>query len=170
MAPFQLDPSERRGLLQILEQTPDAAQLRRAQGLLWLHDGQSVTAVADLLRVSRQAIYNWVQSFTDRTDLDLADRLLDAPRSGRPPTAWGIIDPLIGAVIEGDPRDYGYRATVWTAPLLQRYLEEAHAIETSRKSVSRAIARLAIRWKRPRHRLGLRPETWRQAKGGSNVG
>ena len=82
------------------------------------------------------------------------------------PTALGVID----AVIEDDPRDYGYRATVWTAPLLRRYLEVAHGICTSRKSVGRAIARLGIRWKRPRHRLGLRPETWRQAKGGSSAG
>jgi len=102
--------------------------------------------------------------------LDLSDRLLDAPRSGRPATALGIIDPLIDAVIDADPRDYGYRPTVWTAPLLQRYLEEVPAIRTSSKSISRAIARLGIRWKRPRHRLGLRPDTWRQAKGGSKAG
>jgi len=169
MAPFQLHPWERRRLLQLLDQTHDATQLRRAQVLLWLHDGRSVTAVADLLLVSRQTVYNWVESFRDRTDLDVADRLLDAPRSGRPATALGIIDPLIDAVIDGDPRDYGYRATAWTAPLLRRYLEEVHGIATSRKSVSRAIARLGIRWKRPRHRLGLRPDTWRQAKGGSKT-
>ena len=138
--------------------------------MLWLHEGQPAARVAGLLRVSRQTAYNWAQAFRDRTDLDLPDRLLDAPRSGRPATALGVIDPLIDAVIDDDPRDHGYRCTVWTAPLLRRYLEEAHAIETSRKSVSRAIARLAIRWKRPRHRLGLRPETWRQAKGGSNAG
>ena len=167
MAPFQLQPRERRRLLQVLGQTHDATQSRRAQALLWLHEGQSVSAVADLLLVSRQTVYNWVESFRDRSDWDVADRLLDAPRSGRPATALGIIDPLIDAIIDDDPRDYGYRATVWTAPLLQRYLEEVHAIETSRKSVSRAIARLDIRWKRPRHRLGLRPDTWRQAKGGS---
>jgi transposase len=95
--------------------------------------------------------------------------LSDAPRSGRPPTALGIIDPLIDAVIDDDPRDHGYRATVWTAHLLQRYLQETHRIETSRKSVGRAIARLGIRWKRPRHRLGLRPDTWRQSKGGSKT-
>jgi transposase len=167
MAPFQLHPWERRRLLQLLDQTPDATQLRRAQGLLWLDDGQPVTAVADLLLVSRQTVYNWVEAFRDRTDLDVAGRLLDAPRSGRPATALGIIDPLIDAVIDDDPRGYGYRATVWTAPLLQRYLEEVQGIKTSRKSVGRAIARLDIRWKRPRHRLGLRPQTWRQAKGGS---
>jgi transposase len=169
MAPFQLHSWERRRLLQVLDQTHDATQLRRAQGLLWLHDGQSVTAVGDLLLVSRQTVYHWVESFQDRTDLDVADRLLDAPRSGRPATALGIIDPLLDAVIDGNPRDYGYRATVWTAPLLQRYLEEVHGIQTSGKSVRRAIARLDIRWKRPRHRLGLRPQTWRQAKGGSKT-
>jgi transposase len=154
-------------LLRLLDRTHVATQLRRAQGLLWLHDGQSVAAVADLLRVSRQTLYNWAESFRARADLGVAERLLDAPRSGRPATALGIIDPLIDAVIDGDPRGYGYRATVWTAPLLQRHLEEVHGIETSPKSVRRAIARLDIRWKRPRHRLGLRPQTWRQAKGGS---
>jgi len=41
-------------------------------------------------------------------------------------------------------------------------------LPVSRQSVSRAIARLHLRWKRPRHRLGRRPATWRQAKGGSN--
>jgi transposase len=157
-------------LLRLVEQTHDATQLRRAQALLWLQEGRPVTEVADLLHVSRQTLYNWVQSFQDRTELDLPDRLLDAPRSGRPATALGIIDPLIDAIIDADPRDFGYRSTVWTAPLLQRYLEEVHAIETSRKSVGRAITRLGIRWKRPRHRLGLRPDTWHQAKGGSNAG
>ena len=42
---------------------------------------------------------------------------------------------------------------------------EHHAIEISRKTVSRALARLEIRWKRPRHELALRPEHWRQSKG-----
>src|SRR5262249_31719548 len=113
MAPFQLRPWERRQLLRLLHRTHDATPLRRAQALLWLHDGQSVAAVAELLLVSRQTVYNWAESFRGRADWDVTDRLLDAPRSGRPATALGIIDPLIDAVIDDDPRDYGYRATVW---------------------------------------------------------
>jgi transposase len=73
---------------------------------------------------------------------------------------------LIAQVIETDPRELGYQSTVWTAPLLKQYLRDYHAIEISRKTVSRAIARLEIRWKRPRHELALRPEHWRQSKGG----
>jgi transposase len=169
MAPFQLRPWERRTLRRLSDQTHDATQLRRAQALLWLHEGWPATEVADLLQVSRQTVHNWVRSFQDRIDRDLPDRLLDTPRSGRPATALGIIDPLIDAVLDEDPRDYGYRCTVWTAPLLGRYLKEVPGIETACKSVRRAIARLGIRWKRPRHRLGLRPDTWRQAKGGSTT-
>ncbi len=122
--------------------------------------------IAEILDLSRQTVYNWAQAFRHRSQLELTQRLRDAPRSGRPATALRIIDPLLDTVIDDDPRDHGYHATVWTAPLLRRYLEDVHAIVTSRKSVSRALSRLRIRWKRPRHRLARRPPTWQQAKGG----
>jgi transposase len=118
------------------------------------------------LQVSRQTVYNWLSRFRERAELDLRARLLDAPRLGRPRAASGTIDELVAAVIDGDPRKFGYHATAWTAPLLSRYLRDHHAIEVSDRTVSRAIDRLGIRWKRPRHELALRPETWRQSKGG----
>ena len=62
--------------------------------------------------------------------LSLASRARAA--AGAKNVSCSAICPLIDAVIDDDPRDYGYRATVWTAPLLQRSLEEAHGIETSR--------------------------------------
>jgi transposase len=73
---------------------------------------------------------------------------------------------LIAEVIDTDPREMGYHSTVWTAPLLREYLEQVHGVVVSRKSVSLAIARLRVRWKRPRHQLSRRPEHWRQSKGG----
>jgi transposase len=97
---------------------------------------------------------------------DLYECLADRPRSGRPATAQGIIDPLLEAVIDDDPRDWGYPATVWTAPLLRQFLRDRHGLMVSTQSVRLAIARLEILWKRPRHRLAQRPEAWRQAKGG----
>ena len=57
------------------------------------------------------------------------------------------------------------RAGQHTSPDSREWAEEL-GIEVSRKSVGLAIARLRIRWKRPRHQLALRPETWRQSKGG----
>jgi transposase len=148
---------------------PSAKECCRAQALLWLAEGESVEGVADLLHVSRQTVYNWVNRFRERAEFDLRDRLGDAPRPGRPRTGGGVIEPLIAEVIDSDPRALGYRSTVWTAPLLSRYLREHHQIAVCDRTVSRAIARLGIRWNRPRHQLARRPDTWRQSKGGSNA-
>jgi transposase len=166
MLPIILSDQLRGDLEGLVARTRLAKERCRALALLWLADGRPVAEVAELLRVSRQSVYNWVSRFERRDAEGLRARLLDAPRSGRPPTASGIIDPLIAEVIDGDPRELGYRSTNWTAGLLVRYLKRTHGIEVSRRSVGLAIDRLGIRWKRPRHELALRPATWRQAKGG----
>ena len=168
MTCFALDQKERRALEDLSLCTDDAHVLRRTLALLWLDEEEDVQEVAANLQVSRQSVYNWVTRFQVRSDLPLCERVADGARSGRPCSACGIIDPLIDEVIEKDPREQGYRATVWTAGLLEQYLWEEHQIDVSRRSVSLAIARLRFRWKRPRHHLARRPATWRQAKGGSS--
>ena len=169
MTMLSLSDRQRGELEELVSHTPLAKERCRAQALLWLAEGSEVAEVADLLQVSRQTIYNWLSRFQERAQLDLRARLLDAPRLGRPRAASGTIDELVAAVIDGDPRQLGDHATVWTAPLLSRYLQDHHGIEVSDRTVRRAIDRLGIRWKRPRHELALRPETWRQSKGGSNA-
>ncbi len=170
MTPILLTDRQRVGLEGAILRSPSARECCRAQALLWLAEGEPVERIAELLHVSRQPVYNWVSRFRERAGLDLRDRLGDAPRPGRPRTGGGDIDPLIAEVIDSDPRALGDRATVWTAPLLSRYLRDHHQITVCDRTVSRAIARLDIRWKRPRHQLARRPDTWRQAKGGSNAG
>jgi transposase len=166
MTYIELNSKERILLEGILSDSLDARQVLRAYALIWLDEGDWVEEIAQRLSVSRQTIYNWASRFQQRQDLDLSARVADAPRSGRPCTAKGIIDSLIEDVIDADPRQIGYGSTVWTAPLLVAYLRTEHKIEVSSDSVSLALARLRIRWKRPRHQLALRSPTWRQAKGG----
>lgn len=166
MLAFQLRTREVEQLEALTNQCDDAVVVQRAHTLLGLHEGMAVAEMARLLRVNRRTVYNWARAFRNRGGVNVCERLRDAPRSGRPVTALGIIDPLLDSVIDDDPCDHGYRSTVWTAPLLQRYLQEVHDIATSTKSVRRALKRLGIRWKRPRHRLARRLETWQQAKGG----
>src|SRR6266567_6763144 len=125
MLPPILDDRLRGELEGLVAHTPLAKERCRAQALLWLAEGQSAEEVAELLRVTRQTIYNWVDRFRAREGLDLRARLLDATRTGRPPTALGIIDPLIAEVIDTDPRASGYRSTTWTAALLRPYLKRA---------------------------------------------
>jgi transposase len=167
MALLWLSDRLRFELDEIICHTPLAKERCRAQALLWLAEGASVAEVAELLHVSRQTVYNWMSRFEERHGLGPRARLRDAPRPGRPRFADGLVDRLIASVIDGDPRPLGYHATVWTAPLLCRYLWDYHEIDVSERTVSRVIDRLRMRWKRPRHELALRPATWRQSKGGS---
>lgn len=166
MTLVKLNSKEIASLESLLTASKDVRQLKRAQALLWLYEGDSVEEVAQRLRVSRQTVYNWVARVETRPDLRLELRVADASRSGRPRTALEIIDSLIDAVIDVDPRQFGYRSTVWTASLLQQYLAKTHHIEVCDKSVRLAISRIEVVWKRPRHLLALRSATWRQAKGG----
>jgi transposase len=165
MVLIELNSKELASLETLLTASKEVRQLKRAQALLWLYEGDSVDEVAQRLRISRQTVYNWVARFEARTGASIELRVADALRRGRPRTALEIIDSLIDAVIDLDPRQFGYRSTVWTAPLLQHYLAKKHRIEVCDKSVRLAIDRLRIVWKRPRHILALRDETWRQAKG-----
>lgn len=166
MTEFKLSRKEHAAMLDLIAHTADARILRRTYALLWLDEGESVSDIAERLSVSQRSVYNWLNRFLDRADSPLEERLSDAERSGRPVTVQGIIDPLIDAVIDTDPRSRGYHSTVWTVPLLVQYLADQHQLSVSAPSVRLALARLELHWKRPRHRLALRPETWRQAKGG----
>ena len=164
-----LSRKERTLVDSIVASSQDRKQFQRAQALQWLDDGESADEVASRLYRSRQTIYNWILRAQAAADQNLALRLADAPRSGRPPTAQGIIEPLIEPIIDTDPREFGYRSTVWTAALLVAYLAEYHQVEVSLRSVGYALERLNIHWKFPRYDLARSSPTWRQAKGGSNV-
>ncbi len=167
MDDFYLSGHERIKLEQLLEHVQDSRVILRAYALLWLDDGESISEVAARLSVTRQTVYNWCRRFQESSTLDFIKRLQDAPRSGRPATATDeTVAELIDSVIESDPRDLQYRSTVWTAPLLVRYLSDERKIKVSDDSVRRVIEKLHIRWKRPRHSLAFRSATWRQAKGG----
>jgi transposase len=166
---IELSYKERSELERVLKSCTKSKVYQRAQALLLLDEGAVVEQVAELLRVSRQTLYNWMDRFEQCSKLKPAECLADAARSGRPVTAQGIIEPLIDEIIDADPRDYGFNSTVWTAELIQHYLAEEYGHEVSVRSIGYALERLHIRWKRPRHVLACRNPRWQQAKGGSNA-
>ena len=170
MIEVSLSGRERVELEYLIAHADNARLVQRAYALLWLDDGDHIAEVAERLGVTRQSLYNWTANWSDRTARHTAERLADAPRTGRPATAQGIIDPLIDAVIDRDPRSFGYRSNLWTASLLAHYLRSEHRLTVSADSVHLAIARLRVAWKRPRHHLALREPHWRQAKGGLKRG
>ena len=166
MARFKLASRARQRLREIARTSADAQQVRHAQGLLWLHAGSPVEAVAQRLGVNRRTVYYWVAQYQARQDAPVAERVGVGQRSGRPPLELRVAQKVIQRVWSRDPRRYGFRALVWTVPMLRCQIERQTGQAVSRSTVRRALRRLRYRYKRPRLVLARRSTTWRQAKGG----
>jgi predicted DNA-binding protein YlxM (UPF0122 family) len=63
MGSANLSSAERCRLLTALKQARDSRQYRRVLAVLEYSRGKSVTEIAELLRVSRQSVYNWIEHF-----------------------------------------------------------------------------------------------------------
>jgi transposase len=170
MPRFTLNSKERRGLEEWGRSTETASVLRRVHAWLWLDEGARAEEGAELLFVSRAAVDNWVRQFQERQGVEIGERVAEGPRRGRPRPVQGVSDPLVDEVVDQEPRELGYRSTVWTAPLRVQYLTDRHQRTGSRQRVRLAMARRGSSWKRPRPQLALRSPTWRQAKGGLHTG
>src|SRR4029453_5743761 len=149
MTLITLSDKEYQRLLEIAHAAQDPKVLQRAQALLWLSAGEDTTGGGQRLFVTPRTLYRWLNRLQQQPHLAPSARLGDSPRSGRPRLAGGVIDTLLAQLLEEDPRQRGYRSTVWTAALLRHALRDIHRIEVSQRSVSRALARLGIVWKRP---------------------
>lgn len=168
MGKLKLSPSTRRELEQIVTHPDSARQLRRAQGLLWVDNGESVSSVTKRLGVTRQSFYNWRDSLKQRSG-SIRRRLEDAPKSGAPRRKSDQVDKVLPDLLATHPQEKGYRATGWTRRLLTDYFVRVHQLKVSSFTLKKAIRRAGYRWKRPRYVLSRRPKHWRQAKGGLNA-
>jgi transposase len=169
MPTLDLTPRERAGLERLARTTHDADQLRRANALLALADGEGASAVARSRRVGRSTLYEWVARFDEhrRRDLHAATTTRTAP--GRSRELRDRVVARVGELMGQAPGDFGYRHTNWTTDLLIEQLRR-EGVEASDSTVRRALHEAGYRWKRPRFVLSRRSPTWRQAKGGSAGG
>jgi hypothetical protein len=117
MAVVRLKAKEVLHLEGVLRTATDPRPLQRAQAMMRLEGGDRGEEGADRLQVTPQSVYNWIARFAARADRARAERASDGPRAGRPRTALEIIDPLIDASIETDPRAVGSHSAVWAIPL-----------------------------------------------------
>lgn len=170
MVHFKLAPRAQQRLKEIARTSSVGRQVRRAQALLWLHAGNLVNTVARRLGVTRRAVYYWIAQYQARRAAPVAERVRAGQRGGRPPDALRVAQKVIRQVWSRDPRRYGFRALVWTVPMLRCQIERRTGQSVSLSTVRRALRRLRYRYKRPRLVLARRSPTWRQAKGGLSVG
>jgi transposase-like protein len=71
---IKLTTSERNELEAILVANSSAKEFKRAQAWLLLDEQNSVAEIAELLRTSRQTIYNWSARFQHRRPRTVEER------------------------------------------------------------------------------------------------
>ena len=115
MSIVQLTSSQRRRLRRQLRCARDASHYRRLLAVLELDRGQSVGAVASLLRVTRQSVYNWANAFAICPQPAALENHYDFDR----PCVWTEeLQGLLLTALEQHPDDLGYTGVNWTVPLL----------------------------------------------------
>src|SRR5881392_2234437 len=119
MSIVQLTSSQRRKLQAQLRRAQEASHYRRLLAVLELDRGKSVAEVADLLRVTRQSVYNWASSFVASL---YPAALQDHYGIGRPNAWTEELQALLLASLEQRPDELGYAGVNWTVPLLRKHL------------------------------------------------
>lgn len=164
MAAIRLTARDRHTLGTLARRASDGRQARRALALLDLAAGESIARVTQRYRVSRSTVYEWVARW-GTAGRPPGERLRDAGRCGRPPSAREAVTAAVADLLPTAPTAYGYRHPTWTTPLLVAHLTRG-GVSASAATVRRAVQALGYRWKRPRFVLSRRAGHWRQAKGG----
>jgi transposase len=121
----------------------------RALILLLSAAGQSGDAIATTLGITRRS----VTDARTRWRVHGREGLLDAPRDGRPRRADAAYIARLLAVVEHDPRDYGYVFARWTAPRLAAYLGEVTGVQLSEKRVAALLRAHDVVWRRTKRTI-----------------
>ena len=155
MSRLNLTSRERRALQQQLARTLDARILRRTLAVTEFDRGRSVQQIAMMLGVTRQSIYNWLETYRQSRD---PKALNDQSGRGRPRSLDEEEERLLESFLAASPQDFGYPHANWTRVLLGDMLEEVTGNKVSPDTLWRAIRRLDYVWKRPRYDLLPDPE------------
>lgn len=132
---------------------PDPRVRHRADALLLVAGGLSLSRAAVQIDCSRNSIHTWAVRFL----AEGRDGLLDRRRLGRPRKLDEAACDLIEAALAASPLEYDYPVTIWTVADLHDLLAR-HGYAVSLATVYRALDRLGYRYRRPRHDLTHRQD------------
>jgi transposase len=149
-----MDLTPHRDTLRHLTRTdPDPRVRHRADALLLVASGLSVSQAASQLGACPTSLRRWRARFFAHGRDGLADR----PRRGRPPKLDDAACELLETALDRSPLDEGYPVTTWTVVDLRDLLAR-RGYDVSVATVYRTLERLGYRYRRPRHDLSHRQD------------
>lgn len=132
---------------------PDPRVRHRADGLLLVAGGMSLTRAAPVFGCARNSLRTWGQRFL----AEGREGLVDRRREGRPRKLDAAARELLEEALTASPLDYAYPVTIWTVADLTDLLA-CRGWPVSTATVSRALQAMGYRYRRPRHDLTHRQD------------
>ena len=134
----------------------DAAVLeaRRLAALPRIRRGESLSAIARQLGVSRQAVHQWAQQSRRRGVAGLRR----IPRSGRPPKLARAQLAQLPRLLAHGAEAHGFSTAVWTTQRVADLLRRRFGVRYDRDHVCRLLHRFGWSWQKPTGRARERDE------------
>lgn len=118
----------------------------RFRAMELMDSGMSAAATGKALGFTRQAVSAWRKAFNENG----ADALRAVPVPGRPSSVGeDVLEEIRTAVIDHDPRDYGFTEALWTRDLVGALLHERHQVNFSPQWVGTLMRRAGLSPQRP---------------------
>jgi transposase len=108
--------------------------------------GKSPPQIADLFGYSAASVRQWLERYLAQG----VQGLYDKPRSGRPPQVTPEVQETVVQMVQDDPQQEGYLATLWTIAMLVAALGHKLQVTLSPSALRGALHHLGLRWGRPR--------------------
>jgi transposase len=109
-------------------------ETQRARIVLRYHSGESVTAIAKAVGMTRKSVGKWINK---ALEMGSAAALKDAYHRPKEPVISEEAKAWVVHLACSKPKDVGYAAEVWTRSALARHVRE-HARQAGYASLSRA--------------------------------
>ena len=141
-----VDTQNRAIILTEMKKTTDAKWYRRLKIVDLSGAGQTVPELAQLFDLSAATIRRYIHCFNDA---GLAG-LRPAYGRGRPPLLNWTKDQWLDVLAQSpaDIEPLNTAAQNWTQALLRQYLETCHEVEVTQTTISKALRRAGVRWRR----------------------
>ncbi len=164
----ELNAAERAQLEASLR-APSAFTVRRAQIVLLSAAGRRPRAIAQGLCCAVQTVRNAIRAFNGRGLAALV------AGSSRPKSAAPVLDAAklarLRAILHQSPRALGQARSTWTLALLAQVAHEQglSARLLSTETIRQALLRLAVNWRRAKHRLTSSDPAYARKKTGATA-
>lgn len=151
----EMNRAVRRRLQRVVQKHRDGHYRRRANALLLLHEGKTVSGVARLLQASRKSVRGWRRRYEQIGE----SGLVPEPRGRKETTVSEALCAKLLELVQKQPGDYGYLRSRWTSEMLSEQIYEALDVVIHASTVRRLLPRLGVFWNRARPTLCIKDRT-----------